>query len=257
MRLALALAILLASVTAHADDAAIAKQHFENANYLVKMKRHREAIGELELAYQKLPRSSLLFNIAREYQTLAEAGASTDMRKSVEYFRKYLLARKDAPDRAQVQAWISELEARSSTAEREEAARAAVVQNEPAPIAMNPLVHLPAPVPAGAKAAVHGSRRRAGIGVLVAGGVLAIAGAAVFGYGTTSGNAVNSAGNVGDREAQLSTARTLNLTGAVLMGVGAGAAVAGIVLVALPAGERATSYWLAPSSSGLLAGGTF
>jgi tetratricopeptide (TPR) repeat protein len=77
-----AAAVLLAGATAFAD----AKQHFLAGQDYYTQGRYEKAISEFEEAYRLDPRPLLLYNIAQAWEKLG------DLRKSVDYLKKYLEA---------------------------------------------------------------------------------------------------------------------------------------------------------------------
>jgi tetratricopeptide (TPR) repeat protein len=97
---------------------AAAKARYRSATGLIESGKHREAIAEFEKAYALWPKPNILFNIGREYHTLGDSGGVADvsevpdMKQAVAYYRRYLEARKDAPDRVAVEHVAGALEER-------------------------------------------------------------------------------------------------------------------------------------------------
>jgi tetratricopeptide (TPR) repeat protein len=118
----IAVGLLLLVGTAHAENRAGARKHYAKALAHINLGQHAEAIGEFEAAYLEAPLPSLLYNIAREYETLGAEGDVGNLRKSVEFYKRYLAALKSAPDRAEVEERVKSIEARVASAM--EAARA-------------------------------------------------------------------------------------------------------------------------------------
>lgn len=81
-----------------------AREHFGAAMEHYRAHRYREAIREFRLSIAQLPNADLWFNVARAYERLGESGAA------IEHYRLYLRDRIDAPDAAEVEARIAELE---------------------------------------------------------------------------------------------------------------------------------------------------
>ena len=128
----LALALLLAAPgVARANDVELSKEHFRRGMKLSELGKHTESIREFELAYEANPRPSILYNLAHEHRVLAEAGAIDQMRQSVDFYQRYLMASPKAPDRRPVETMITELKARIETAE----ATARDSAKSPAPVA--------------------------------------------------------------------------------------------------------------------------
>ena len=111
--------LLWATGSARANDVALSKEHFKRAIKLAELGKHAEAIREFELAYEANPRPSMLYNIAHEHKALAAAGAIEEMRLSVDFYQRYLMAVPRAPDRKEVEAMVIELKANIATAEAE------------------------------------------------------------------------------------------------------------------------------------------
>ena len=91
-------------------------------------RRYREAIHEFRLSIAALPSADVWFNIGRAHEQLGESALA------VEHYRLYLRDRVDAPDAAEVQQRIAELERRAdqqrpaSSRARQEAAGALAVE---------------------------------------------------------------------------------------------------------------------------------
>ncbi len=95
---ALALAILcgLGSTAARAAttaEIALAKQHFDTGSAAFAAHRYRPAVSEFLESYRLSRRLDLLFNIGLCYRNLNDPGRAT------EYYRRYLIALPDAPER--------------------------------------------------------------------------------------------------------------------------------------------------------------
>jgi hypothetical protein len=84
MRLAVAVVVSLACATAHADDAADARAHYESGQKLYDQGRYDESITEYETAYRLKPHPNVLYNIAQAHERLLEYG------ESVKWFERYL-----------------------------------------------------------------------------------------------------------------------------------------------------------------------
>ena len=82
--------------------------------------RYSDAIHSFQVAASLVPSADIWYNIARSYEELARSrGEATDYEQAIEFYRRYLTARVDPPDRATVEEQIANLE------ERLEAARLA------------------------------------------------------------------------------------------------------------------------------------
>jgi tetratricopeptide (TPR) repeat protein len=98
----------LAARLAAADDAATraAKLHFDRGEKLYALTRFSEALDEYQKAFDARPIPDFLFNIGQCYRNLG------DYDSAIFSYRKYLTAAPDAPNRAQVEQLIGDLEAR-------------------------------------------------------------------------------------------------------------------------------------------------
>ena len=112
MRTALLLALALvcgAPAVTHADEQRDeAKAHHDLAKVLFSHARYREALGEFDKAYQLAPIPDLLFNIGRCHELLG------DTREAAASYRRYLAAKPDAEDRAELSAHLAQLEGKTS-----------------------------------------------------------------------------------------------------------------------------------------------
>jgi tetratricopeptide (TPR) repeat protein len=157
--LALLIVALVARVAA-ADDAATrdAKRHFERGQKLYTLTKFREALDEYQQAFDARPIPDFLFNIGQCYRNLG------DYDSAIFSYKKYLAAAPDAPNRAQVEQLIVDLQTRKD----QEDARRLALQPSPPPA--------PAPPPANTAAAPPPSQPIytrwwfwTGIGVVAAG----------------------------------------------------------------------------------------
>lgn len=184
--------------------------------------RYESALRHFENAYALSPRPGMLFNIATTYDRLHRDAEALD------YFRRYLAAT-EAPNRADVEARIQELEA----------AQAAL--GTPTP-----------PVPA----TTEHNDDMTPIALLISGGVLVIGGAATLAFGLMDASAVESAMDVpySDIRAQYERAPILEGVGGAALGVGVALVLVGGLTLSL-ASTSETHVSLTPS--GLQIDGTF
>ena len=108
MRLRIALptlvVIALAGAAARADDARLARQHFEDGSRLYDLGKFRDAAREYEEAYKYKPDPALLFNIGQAYR------AAGDAAEAVTAYKSYLRRLPEAPNRREVEAHIEKLQ---------------------------------------------------------------------------------------------------------------------------------------------------
>jgi tetratricopeptide (TPR) repeat protein len=137
-RLLLALLLLAVAVrTAAADDSAAtkaARRHFERGEKLYALTRFSEALDEYQKAFEARPLPDFLFNIGQCYRNLG------DYDSAIFSYRKYLTAAPDAPNRAQVEQLIEELQAKKDQSDT----RRLGLQPRPGPA---PAAHLEADRP--------------------------------------------------------------------------------------------------------------
>jgi hypothetical protein len=100
MRVALLLGLVVNVALAHADnntDIEIARAHFATGLSYYDSERYAPAVKEFLDAYRLSPRPALLYNIARSYEHLGDAG------RAAKYYRSYIAAVPKAPERAEVE----------------------------------------------------------------------------------------------------------------------------------------------------------
>jgi tetratricopeptide (TPR) repeat protein len=132
-RLLVVLALLIPNL-AYADDLLSARQHYEKGTALYDLQRYSEAAAEYEAAFEAKNDPALLFNIGQSYRFANEYA------KSIRSFKAFLRRLPDAPGRAQVEAWVADMQ-RSLDAHASNETRPIV----PTPV---PLTSTPAPAPA-------------------------------------------------------------------------------------------------------------
>jgi tetratricopeptide (TPR) repeat protein len=125
------LVVALAARIAAADDAATrnAKRHFERGQKLYTLTKFREALDEYQQAFDARPIPDFLFNIGQCYRNLGDYDAA------IFSYKKYLAAAPDAPNRAQVEQLIVDLQVRK---DQEDARRLGLQPAPPAPAAAPP-----------------------------------------------------------------------------------------------------------------------
>src|SRR5262252_7347149 len=138
------LALLVVALAAHvaaADDTTTreAKRHFERGQKLYTLTKFREALDEYQQAYDARPIPDFLFNIGQCYRNLG------DYDSAIFSYKKYLAAAPDAPNRAQVEQLIVDLQARKD----QEDARRLALPPPPAPTPTPPPAATVTPPPPG------------------------------------------------------------------------------------------------------------
>jgi tetratricopeptide (TPR) repeat protein len=203
---------------------------------------YEQALQSYKAAYLEKPDPVFLFNIGQCYRLLGKPEEAAGAYKS------YLRKRPDAPNRALVEQFIGDAE--RAIRDRTAPPTGTVAPESPKPETKPPEVVAP-PIPA------PRHHRKLGIALAAAGGVVAIVGAALVGYGTVSGNDANSAATVRDRNDRIDTGNHLDIAGGVLLSVGAATAVAGVLVLVLPSSSERprTALRLTPTIGGLLVEG--
>ena len=180
--------LLLLPLSAHANDAALGEEHAAMAKAHITTGKLDEAIKEYELAYRANPLPKYIYNIGELHRRLAEAGVVEEMRKSRDFFMRYL----DVPgasDRKFVEARVVELRAKIESAEaaaRDTSARTAepppaskvFVEDAPRGVEV-PSEALTFPQPETSRPAPHRPRLRAWQWVLIGSAAAVVAGTAV------------------------------------------------------------------------------
>jgi tetratricopeptide (TPR) repeat protein len=95
---------LLCTNLARAEDVSAAREHFRRGTVLYDLRRYHEAAKEYEKAFEAKDDPALLFNIAQAYRF---AGEYDD---AIGAFRSYLRRLPQAPNRAEVEQRLAELQ---------------------------------------------------------------------------------------------------------------------------------------------------
>jgi tetratricopeptide (TPR) repeat protein len=108
MRQRVVLSLLLVAVAAGtaqaADDARLARQHFEDGSRLYDLGKFRDAAREYEEAYKYKPDPALLFNIGQAYRAAGDVG------EALTAYKSYLRRMPEARNRAEVAGHIEKLQ---------------------------------------------------------------------------------------------------------------------------------------------------
>jgi hypothetical protein len=207
-------------------------------SHVEQMHDYRGAIEYFEESYRYAPRPLLLFDIAR----VARAGNLPD--KSIAYFERYLaVAEPRAPERAEATRALRELRA---TALEAPAPPPRPAEAAPAPALSSPPAASAAPPSAAPRAAAPPRGHK----LQLLGWSLGGAGVAIGGAGIGLAVAASRTGDDVTRDAasgrfdlaKYARGRDEQLAGDVLLAVGAGAAVAGVVLALVGRREAHAAY---------------
>jgi tetratricopeptide (TPR) repeat protein len=163
--------IFLAGGRALADDGKLVRQHFEDGSRLYDLGKFRDAAHEYEEAYKYKPDPALLFNIGQAYR------AAGDAESALTAYKSYLRKVPEAPNRHEVETHIERLQRLVDEQHKTPPTPAPVQAAAPTPLAQPQLVATAAPAE---KQPVYKKwwLWTAVGGVIVAGGVIAIAVAA-------------------------------------------------------------------------------
>ena len=168
--LATVVVMFLAGGRALADDGKLARQHFEDGSRLYDLGKFRDAAREYEEAYKYKPDPALLFNIGQAYRAAGDSEAALTAYKS--YLRKV----PEAPNRHEVETHIERLQRLVDEQHK--------APPSPPPAQVEPPTPQPQPQPQLVATAAPAEKQpvykkwwlwTAVGGVLVAGGVIAIA----------------------------------------------------------------------------------
>lgn len=256
LRLSLLASLLV--VTSHAtalaqapDEASAeeARQHFDAATAAFDGGDYPGAVEGFQRAFELTQHPDILYNI---YSAAERAGQLELALRSLE---RYLAEGEvEAERRPVLQERLARLRERVAAQQQEEAA-------EPEPVAPEPVI-APEPEP---EPASSGGVHPAGVGVLIAAGVLAASFGVLAGLSEAEdGSLAASCGMRGTcTSEQLSTLNALNIAADVSWITAAAAAVTGVVLLfALPpessaSAQAAVAPWASPEGAGLVARGSF
>jgi len=173
---ALLVLVLVSPGAAFAGDAPSARVHYKRGRDHVNFGEYEAAIKEFQAGYAIEPQPLFLFNIAECFRA---AGRDE---QAVDYYNRYLEARPEAPDRAEVRRWIVKLSKRRPGTEAP-AAAAAPASAVATPVAATPTAATPAMAPAAAPTATLDTAPRSRKGLWIGlgiGGAVVVAGAVVL-----------------------------------------------------------------------------
>ncbi len=247
----LALLFVLQALTitsAHADERAAAREHYYRGTKAFELGLYDEAIAEYMAAYKAKDDPALLYNIAQSHRL---AGHPVE---ALRFYKVYLIKLPASSNRIEVESKIVELEKlveQQKKAAHEmppdqvkplgaaPPAETGAARTEPAPA---PAVEETSPAPSPAAETVAAANPNAGRTKKIAGLAVAAVGIAAVAAGialevlakqsSDDLTAVDRAGGVYDPGKQ-SGGHTEDLAGAVLLGVGGAAAVAGVIVAVL------------------------
>jgi tetratricopeptide (TPR) repeat protein len=229
------LALVALSASARADATAQAREHFERGKTLYDLGRFADAARVFESAYEAKNDAAILFNVAQAYRF---AGNHT---KALLTYRAFLRNVPDTPNRAQVEKNIDDLQALVAK------------QAPPQAPASQPAASKTTQASPSAAATVTAPPRRSRV-LIGAGAGLAVLGAAGIGVGAYD-LAINGKGTCSLAPGQVrcpSRYDTLGLGGA-FVGIGAAAAISGVVLLIIDARHRRRLHaGLLPTPSGAM-----
>jgi tetratricopeptide (TPR) repeat protein len=245
MRFLVAALIVISGLTARADELQNAREHYDKGTTFYDLQRYAEAAHEYELAFESKHDPALLFNIGQAYRF---AG---DLPKAIGAFKSYLRRMPKAPNRAEVEARITEMQKLldeqkqgqskppagtlspdgKPAPEKTEPQKSEPQKTEPQPSqpeqqTVTPPPEQPKTEPAPVTSEHPGRTKKiAGLAVGIVGLGLVAAGAALTAMAYSTANTIASGNTTFDP-----SYKTNELAGGVLIGVGAAALVAGIAV---------------------------
>jgi hypothetical protein len=113
------------SAAASSKEKAEAKSHYDQGTVHYNLDEWPQAIDEFKAAYRVFPDATFLYNIAQCYRKMGNGA------EALSFYKNYLRERPEAPNRAEVEKRIEELEASKAT--------------QPAPVLVPPPALAPAP----------------------------------------------------------------------------------------------------------------
>jgi hypothetical protein len=209
--------MLVGAARAEVPMAPDVKARFDAALKQYSTRHYEDAISELRAIYEIDPRPNILFTWAQAERL------SGDCPSAVVLYKKFIATGPTGTSLEAAQLNLKKCEDALSTMP-EEAKPKPVPTPEPIIIVRE----REAPPPTWQK-------DKLGIGLTVAGGVLLVAGAGVAGGSAAVESSATSATSYNDYSNRIDTARTLRTTGFVVLGVGAVAAIIGVVRFAIVA----------------------
>lgn len=196
-----------------------AREHFQLGRTFYEQGRFQQAAEEFEIAFRMSARPQLLYNI---YVARRDAG---NQPMAIDALRGYLAQVADAPDRVTLEARLSSLEAQVKRQQEQEAARTESDRKA-----------AEAEAKVAARPKTRTERVRATLPIVLMG----TGGAILLGSAVTGGLALSKANKLDDKcdgsacpqseKSNVDATKTLAIATDVLWGVGAAAAVTGLVL---------------------------
>jgi tetratricopeptide (TPR) repeat protein len=241
MRVLIALLLLGVSAPCFADRA-VAKVAYDRALKSYNLGEYQAALDDFTIAYKEFPDPRLLYNTAQCYRMLG-----TNKPKAVILYKSYLRETGNPPNADEVRRLITLLE---EDIKREQAPPPAPTTADGDKRAIAGIPYAPTtPKPLPFESWLT-PRRKGGIGLMAGGTALAIIGIGLAASAPGIVGDADRAPTMADAQRTYDRAVSLNTAGWALVGVGAGVAVAGVVLVALPR-RNALQAWVAPSCVGV------
>ncbi|MSP60930.1 MAG: hypothetical protein EXR72_11410 [Myxococcales bacterium] len=274
-------ALLLGAGVARGDkefddpDTMSARRHFQQGIEHYNQLEFAAALKEFQAARLIKGLPAFDYNIGRCLDRMER------YEEAVSAYERYVALAPQAPDAAEIRERIRTLKDRRAAIASEQAApipQAPPSSAAPPPstapperpplapalpaVAPPPAASAPAAPPPAASSRAGSDRpslrRPLALGLLIAGGVVALGGGALLVAASAGAGGVNTAPTLGERNDRIGALDGTTAAGFVLLGIGVAAAVAGAVVFLLPrpSGTRA-ALWLSPSPSGVIAGGGF
>lgn len=215
-----------------------ARSHFRLGSAYFRGGAFDLALEEFEAAYKLDPRPDMLFNLAQCQRQLGHD------REALALYRAFLRELPGSPRRAEVQSYVDELTKKLATPEpkkstEETPEKAAPITKEPAPAepkvdnepAAPAAPNLPMPAPGAPERSRGATLKQAGLGLGIAGLLVAAGGAGLLGAAAADNDSLNHPQPGAVYPASLEDRMwLLRDTGAAALGVGLAAGVTGAIL---------------------------
>jgi tetratricopeptide (TPR) repeat protein len=226
-----------------------ARHHYEIATSYLEHKLYEQAAHEFKAAYLANPDAMLLYNIAQAYRLAKQPN------EALQYYKMYLAAAPDATDRAEVQRQMSDMEKLAADQRNPPPAPAPAPLPREDNLTETPVAHTETQVatsPGRTKVIAGAVVLVVGLG-LVGGGI----GCGVLAHSAAQDVSNDSKNGVPFDPSKESSGQTDQTIAGALYGVGAAAAVTGIIVLAIGANENAKAKKMAftPTIGPKMAGG--
>ncbi len=228
---------MLASVIAAADEKSDARKHFQSGTRLFDLKEYQQAIDEYKASYQLYPSPLLLYDIGQAYRLLG------DSKKAIGFYELYLAKDSTGEYRQVAQEEVAKLNLLVAEEARRREAPPQGAAEPPPDAEKRDHATGAAPAPGGQTTALSAAptpvyKSAAGWAPLASGVAVCIAGAVLLAHAADLDGQVAAAPSVAQIRALQDDAATYRVAGWTVAGIGAAAALAGVVVFAVLAARK-------------------